>query len=306
LRLRIVATSHLEQAYYYRGEYRHAFEFAPDNLALPADWVHEYFGMAALPSVFGRAYPIMSLAELGKFAEASKFAAEAIRIAESTQHVFTIGWAYFAAGMLYLVKGDWAEALSRVEHWTAMLRSAKVGMHLPWAVPASAWILAQLGRASEALDRVGEGEKLLERQAERGIVGHRGWAYGAVSRAYLLLGRLDEARRLVDRAIESSRRQPGFMANALRLLGDIATHPDRFDAESGAAHYQEALALAQRHGMRPLVAHCHLGLGRLYRRIGETEHAREDLATATTMYRDMEMGFWLDQGEEELAKSDIM
>jgi class 3 adenylate cyclase/tetratricopeptide (TPR) repeat protein len=303
LRLRIVATSHLEQVYHYRGEYRHVFEFAPDNLALPADWVHEYFGMAALPSVFGRAYPIMSLAELGRFVQAAKYAAEAIRLAESTQHVFTIGWAYFAALMLHLVKGDWAEALSRVEHWTAMLRTANVAMHLPWAVPASAWVLAQLGEANEALNRVREGEQLLERQAARGIFGHRSWAYGAVSHACLLLGRLDEARHLGDRAVDSSRRQPGFTAHALHLLGDIATHPDRFDADRGAAHYREALALARRLGMRPLVAHCHLGLGKLYRRIGETERARENLTTATKMYREMEMGFWLDQGEGDMAKS---
>jgi class 3 adenylate cyclase/tetratricopeptide (TPR) repeat protein len=303
LRLRIVATSHLEQVYHYRGEYRHVFEFAPDNLALPADWVHEYFGMAALPSVFGRAYPIMSLAELGRFVQAAKYAAEAIRLAESTQHVFTIGWAYFAALMLHLVKGDWAEALSRVEHWTAMLRTANVAMHLPWAVPASAWVLAQLGEANEALNRVREGEQLLERQAARGIFGHRSWAYGAVSHACLLLGRLDEARHLGDRAVESSLRQPGFSAHALHLLGDIATHPDRFDADRGAAHYREALALARRLGMRPLVAHCHLGLGKLYRRIGETERARENLTTATKMYREMEMGFWLDQGEGDMAKS---
>jgi class 3 adenylate cyclase/tetratricopeptide (TPR) repeat protein len=298
LKLRIVATSHLEQAYYYRGEYRHVFEFAPDTLAaLPAGGVHEYSGMAALPSVFGRAYSIMSLAELGRFAEAAGYAAEAIQIAEPTQHVFTIGWAYFGASMLHLVKGDWATARSRVEHWIAMHRTGNVAMLLPWGVPASAWVLAQLGEASEALNRVREGEQLLERQAERGIVGYRGWAFGAMGRACLLLGRLDEARRLGDRAVESSRHQPGFTAHALRLLGDIATHPDRFDAESGAAHYREALALARLHGMRPLAAHCHLGLGKLYRRIGEKERARENLTTATAMYRDMEMGFWLDQGE---------
>ncbi|TMJ69346.1 MAG: zinc-ribbon domain-containing protein [Alphaproteobacteria bacterium] len=303
LRLRIVATSHLEQVYYYRGEYRHVF----DNLAaLPAGGVHEYFGMAALPSVFGRAYSIMSLAELGRFAEAAQYAAEAIQIAEPTQHVFTIGWAYFAASMLHLVKGDWAKALSQVEHWIAMLRTANVAMHLPWAVPASAWVLAQLGEAGEALNRVREGAQLLEHQAARGIVGHRGWAYGAVGRACLLLGRLDEARRLTDCSVESARRQPGSTAHALRLLGDIASHPDRFDAESAAAHYREALALAQLHGMRPLVAQCHLGLGKLYRRIGETEHARENLTTATTMYRDLEMGSWLDQGEAHMAKSGDM
>ena len=211
-----------------------------------------------LPSVFGRAYLIMSLAELGRFAEAAKYAAEAIQIAEPTQHAHTIGWAYFAASMLHLLKGDWAKAHARVEHWIAMLRTGNVAILLPWAVAASAWVLAQLGEASEASDRVREGEQLLEHQAERGIVGHRGWAYGAVGRACLLLGRLDEARRLGDRAVESSRRQPGFTAHALRLLGDIAAHPDRFDAESGAAHYREALALARvaRHApaRRPLPA----------------------------------------------------
>ena len=58
--------------------------------------------------------------------------------------------------------------------------------------------------------------------------------------------------------------------------------------------------------MRPLVAQCHLGLGKLYGRIGETEHARENLTTATTMYRDLEMGSWLDQGEAHMAKSGDM
>jgi hypothetical protein len=53
--------------------------------------------------------------------------------------------------------------------------------------------------------------------------------------------------------------------------------------------------------MRPLVAHCHLGLGKLYRRIGETEHARENLTAATLMYREMEMEFWLDQEEADIS-----
>ncbi len=49
--------------------------------------------------------------------------------------------------------------------------------------------------------------------------------------------------------------------------------------------------------MRPLIAHCHLGLGRLYRRTGKREQAREYLMIATTMYREMEMRFWLEQAE---------
>jgi tetratricopeptide (TPR) repeat protein len=298
--LGVIATSNLKQVHYYRGEYRHVFQFTADNFEAPSvSAAHQYFGMGALPSVFGRAYPIMSFAEIGRFTEAAKQAAEAIRIAESTEHAHTIGWAYYAACMLHVLKGDWAEARSSIERGMAMLRTGNVADLLPWAVAASAWVLAQLGEINEALNRVSEAKTLLEQQAKLGLVGcHCGWAYYAVSRACLLLGWVDEARRLGDRAVESSRRQPGFTAHARCLLGDIETHSDRFDVEAGAAHYRDSLALAQLHGMRPLVAHCHLGLGKLYRRIGEAEHTRENFTTAMTMYREMEMGFWLDQGTQ--------
>jgi hypothetical protein len=89
----------------------------------------------------------------------------------------------------------------------------------------------------------------------------------------------------------------------MHLLGDLAVHPDRFDAESGEAHYREALALAQLHGMRPLAAHCHLGLGKLYHFTGNPEHARENLAAAMTMYREMDMRFWLEEGKIDMTNS---
>jgi tetratricopeptide (TPR) repeat protein len=158
-------------------------------------------------------------------------------------------------------------------------------------------VLAQLGEAREALNRFREGEQLLEGQAARGIIFSHGWAYHALGRACLLLGQLDEARRLADRTVESSPSHPGFVAHARHLLGDIATHPDRFDAEGGEAHYCGALALAEPRGMRPLVAHCHFGLGQLHRRTGKREQAQEHLRTATTMYREMDMRFWLEQVE---------
>jgi hypothetical protein len=65
-----------------------------------------------------------------------------------------------------------------------------------------------------------------------------------------------------DRAIEFC---PESSGHPPLLLGDIATHPDRFDVESGEAYYRKALALAEPGGMRPLIAHCYLGLGKLYR-----------------------------------------
>ena len=199
--------------------------------------------------------------------------------------------------MLHLFEGNWARARSLVDYWMNV-PGTEVAMLFPWAVASSAWALAEIGETDEALNRVREGERLLEVQAARGIVGHRAWGYHAVSRASLLLGRLDDARRLGRCSVESAPRQPGFTAHALRLLGDLATHPDQFDAETGAAHYQQALALAQLHGMRPLAAHCRLGLGKLYDRIGQPEHARENMVAATTLYREMDMHFWLDAGAD--------
>jgi len=68
------------------------------------------------------------------------------------------------------------------------------------------------------------------------------------------------------------------------------------------AHYQQALALADELGMRPLQAHCHRGLGTLYAATGEREQARTALSTAIEMYTSMAMTFWLPETEAALAQ----
>jgi tetratricopeptide (TPR) repeat protein len=300
--LRILTTTYLEQVHYTRAEYERVVELATDNLAaLPADWVYR-FGTAAPAPVYDRYWMVVSLTQLGRFAEAAEYEAEAIRLAEPTHHPYTVGLAQLGAGTLHSLKGDWAKARSLIEHGIGVIRAGNVVILLSPAVASSAWVLAQLGEASEALNRLREGEQLLERQAARGIGSALGWAYHALGRAALLLGRVDEAQRLADHAVESSPSRPGVAAHTLHLLGDIATHPDRFDAERGEAHYRKALALAEPRGMRPLVAHCHLGLGKIYRRTGKRQEAQEHFTTAATMYREMDMQFWLTQAEAEMRQ----
>ena len=114
----------------------------------------------------------------------------------------------------------------------------------------------------------------------------------------------DVLRSLGDRALKHSPSHTGSAAHALHLLGDIATHPDRFDAENGQAYYEKALALAAPRSMRPLVAHCYFGLGKLYRRTEQREQAQEHLTTATTMYREMDMTYWLEKAKAEMATLD--
>jgi hypothetical protein len=54
--------------------------------------------------------------------------------------------------------------------------------------------------------------------------------------------------------------------------------------------------------MRPLQAHCHRGLGRLYGTLGQQEHARRELSTAIELHRTLAMTFWLPQAEAALAQ----
>jgi transcriptional regulator with AAA-type ATPase domain/tetratricopeptide (TPR) repeat protein len=293
LRFRILAPTYLAQSHFCRGDFERAVELATDSLAaLPADWVHEPFGYSPIPiSVYCRLWVVHSLAELGRFAEAAPYEAELLRLAGPTQHAFTVGVAYEAASWLHLRKGDWATARSVIEHGIAALRKGSIHAGLRTMVAAFAWVLAQVGEASEALTRLREGELLLEGQeAWHGVL----VPYQSMGRAALLLDRLDEAQSLGERAVTYSPFRHSDEAHALHLLGDIASHPDRFDAESGEAHYRKALALAEPRGMRPLVAHCHLGLGRLYTRTGKQE-AQEHLTIAMTMYREMAMPYWLEQ-----------
>jgi tetratricopeptide (TPR) repeat protein len=95
----------------------------------------------------------------------------------------------------------------------------------------------------------------------------------------------------------------GNQVYALRLLGDIAARRDPPYVEEAETHYRQALALAEELGMRPLQAHCHLGLGTLYAKLGQWEQARAELAAAIELYRAMEMTFWLPQAEAALAQT---
>jgi tetratricopeptide (TPR) repeat protein len=123
-----------------------------------------------------------------------------------------------------------------------------------------------------------------------------------LSDAYRIAGRIEDAADLAARALQFARdhKRRAGLASALLVLAEIAAHRDPIDAESAEIACSQALVLADELGMRPLVAHCHLGVGKIYRRTGKRQDAREHLTTAAAMYREMEMRFWLTQAETEL------
>ena len=117
-------------------------------------------------------------------------------------------------------------------------------------------------------------------------------------------GRLEEAYTLAEQMLAHARerKERGNEAYALRLLGEIAARREPPEHEQAEAYYQQALALAEELGMRPLVAHGHLGLGTLYAKSGQRRQARAELSAAIELYRAMDMTFWLPQAEAALAQ----
>jgi tetratricopeptide (TPR) repeat protein len=125
-----------------------------------------------------------------------------------------------------------------------------------------------------------------------------------LSETALHAGRLAPAQTLAERALKlaQDRQERGNHAWALRLLGTLAAHGNSVSMAQASDHYEQAIVLAEELGMRPLQAHCHLGLGTLYAKTGQREQARTELSTAIELYRAMEMTFWLPQAEETLAQ----
>jgi tetratricopeptide (TPR) repeat protein len=158
-----------------------------------------------------------------------------------------------------------------------------------------------LGHAYALSGRVAEALPLLEQAVAEG--GHTMWTT-CLSEAYLLAGQIDKASTLAGHALALAheRKERGFQAWALRLRGEIASQGGPPETESAEAYYQHAVALAEELGMRPLQAHCHRGLGTLYRQTGRAALARAALSTAIEMYRVMDMTFWLPAVEAILAQ----
>src|SRR5215471_17571346 len=130
LRLRIPATTYLDQVLLTRGEYERVVELATDNLArLPADWLYERFGSISPPSIEDRIQLTRSLGELGRFAEADAYRAEMIRLAETAQPPqtpLTLANTYYAACSFHLLKGDWTRARSMIERSVEVARTGNL------------------------------------------------------------------------------------------------------------------------------------------------------------------------------------
>jgi len=290
------ANCYLSIAHLAVGRFADAARFSEAAIGLiPAERIHERFGQARMVSSLARGMLGNALGRLGRFPEAVVHVREALEIARDAGQAYSLSSSFWDLGVLHLLKGDHAEAARDFEHCLEVWRTLQAPV---WNSPVRG-----LGLAYCRMGRVSEGVSLME-----GVPGGPPtfqYSEGAaLGEAYLLAGRTDEAAAQAQRTLALARQkgQRADEADALHLAGEVAARAEPVDAPAAEQQYRAAMSLADELGMRPLVAQCHLGLGKLFARTGKREQAREYLTTATMMYREMDMRFFLEQAEAELKE----
>jgi len=243
----------------------------------------------------------MALAERGEFDEGVVHGQEGVRIAEALDHPYSVVVASWGLAFVYGIKGEPSHAVRQLERALALCRDWNLTVLSPVTGGFLGWLYAVSGRVTEGLSLL---QQTLTTYESLGLGLFHSLVVDHLGEACVLADRLQDALAFAEHALTLTRErgERGYEAWALRLLGEVASHPDAHDLETAENHYRQALALAEEPGMCPLVAHCNLGLGKLYRRTGDRAKAREHLTAAATMYREIDMGFWLTQAEVELGQ----
>ena len=254
----------LGMAYYDAGDYARAVESLGRNVALlQGELLSERLGASGNTAASSRAWLSYCHAERGAFTEGLAMAEEGLRIAETVNNPFSLVEACFGVGKVYLRQGELQRAIRMLERSMGLCQDWHLRLFLPSQAGALGVAYALDGRIAAGLALVEQGvEHVVARGRARGLAP----AVVCLSEAYLLAGRLAEARQRAAQALDLARQyqQRGTQAWALWLLGESTARQASPELEPAAGHYRQALALAEELGMRPLQAHCHRGLGTLY------------------------------------------
>ena len=284
------------------GDYRRgAIVLTPHVELLRGALARERFGRPIYPAVTARLHLATCLSALGDFRQAIRTAEEGLGIATALQQPASLLVAQVSRGEPLLHQGRFHDAIPWLERGLA-LYTPDLDAWYPMTAGALGLAYAMTGRLTDAvplLEQAVERARRVDRRRET-----QWMAY--LSATYLRAGRPEDAYAMAERLLALGRTQGerSTEARGRHLCGEIALHRGPIYTEAAHGDYQDALALAEELGMRPLQAHCHRGLGTLYAKTSQREQARAALSMAIEMYQSMEMTFWLPETEAALAQVD--
>jgi class 3 adenylate cyclase/tetratricopeptide (TPR) repeat protein len=257
--LRVVSRFRLGQIHFSLGDYGRAAEALRGNVgALEGDLRTDRVGMVGLPSVFSRAWLAWCLAEQGAFDEAVAIGEEAVQIAESVEHAYSLSVADFGLGAVHLIRGDLERAAAVLERSVVLARVHDASPVRPFAGALLGAAYARAGRAAQALSHL---EQAVQQAAVLKLAAHQAIRLVWLAEAVFASGDRDRAASLAERALALARehRERGHEAYALRLVAEVQAAGGTHLAEA-REHFALALHLAETLQMRPLVVRCQRGL----------------------------------------------
>ena len=299
--LSAVTNYYLGAAYNKLGEYTAAIDVLKHGIKnVDGDFRFERFGTALVLSVICRSHLVQCLAAVGRFAEGVCCGEQGLAIAEEVTHPASLIHINCSLASLFLFKGDFARAVPFLERSLALCHSANVPVYVPFVSARLGCAYMNSGRLTEAMPYLQAG---VQDSAAAGRVAFLSLNTVWLSEGYLASGHFQDARASAEEAFSLARKhkERGHEAWTLKLLGDIFLLQDLPDSDKSEAYYRQALGLSEELGMRPLQAHCRVGIGKAYVKRRSVAQACAEVAAALELYRSMEMIFWAEQAESAVA-----
>jgi tetratricopeptide (TPR) repeat protein len=290
---------HLGIYYFTSGDYPKQVELHQElRRRLTGEAVFQQHGLTSFPGAWARSNLVLGMAELGNFDKIEEIGHEALEIAERVENAFTLVITYALLGMAYLRLGKVEPALPLLEKGHELCRFSKVQFVYPYTAGSLGYAYLLANEPMRALTVLEEGTK-------PGNLEGAVWTchpLTVLADTYRAVGEIALASETVSNAlwIADEGEEQGFEAWAMLVMARIKAEAGRL--EEAEECYRRALEHASNLSMRPLVAHCHGGLGHVYLKTKNREEAHYELASATELYRSMGMGFWLPQAESALAE----
>ncbi|HMB34726.1 MAG TPA: sigma 54-interacting transcriptional regulator [Methylomirabilota bacterium] len=290
---------HLGQLLYVKGDYPASVAMMEKCLEqLETTTSHRGSNMARVYRVVARCFNAFSLATQGRFRDAEASAERCLGLADATDTPFLRALAAWAMGNAHLGRGPSPEAVRKLEEAYRYCENAELLAIRPWIATDLAYARRLSGRVEEASSLLAGA---IQEAAEHGLLSQHSLRHAYLSEAELAAGRPDDASAAAARAVTLAveHGEDGFRVEALRALARAARRGATPDVEVSARHLEDALAIAQRLGMRPAVAHCHGDLAEVNHGAGRGEAAAMHLDAARALYRELNLPFWLERLERE-------
>lgn len=281
---------HLGFYFFSIGDYPKQIEVHQDvRRRLTGEPALQQHGLAGLPAALSRSLLVLGMAELGDFEKIEEIGFEGLEMAKKAENAMSLILGRDLVAMGYLRRGEVERALPLLEKAHELCRSYEVKLFYSFTAGSLGYAYLLANETKRALTILEEEARAENLQASIFIV----HPLTVLADAYRNVGETALATETISRALKiaKEREERGFEAWAMLVMAAIHAHAGRL--EEAIHWYGRTLQQASDLLMRPLVGHCHKGLGDSYLSLGNEKEAQVENEAALKIYRTLGMTYWL-------------